>query len=109
MPGTVHLIDDKRLGKRRAAQVPPAGAAVARRGARHRTDLHVVAQVEGGGAGNLDCVVPGTVHLIDDHQLFVAPAVGVIPAGTAVARRATRHRTDLRVPVLVEGGDAGSL
>src|SRR5262249_57418689 len=87
---------------------PPAGTAVARRGAGPRADLREVALVEGGGAGNLDGVMPGPVPLIDDHQLFVAAAVGVPPAGAAVARRTARHRVDLRV-ALVERGGAGNL
>src|SRR5258708_11283933 len=108
MPGTVHLADDERVVKRRAVHVPPAGAAVARRTARHRADLRIVALVEGGGAGNLDGVMPGAVHLTDDHQLFVAGAVDVPPAGAAVARRTARHRADLRL-ALVEGSGAGNL
>jgi len=46
--------------------------------------------------------MPGTVHLIDGHQLCVAPVVGVIPAGAAVGCRGARHRADLRVAARVE-------
>src|SRR5258708_4908801 len=104
MPGAVHLIDDHQLFVAGAVGVPPAGAAVARRTARHRADLRV-ALVEGSGAGNLDGFTPDTVHLAAHERLDVRGVV-VAPADAAVACRGARHRADLR-DRLVEGGGAG--
>src|SRR5260370_585203 len=76
----------------------PAGAAVARRGARHRGDRGVPALVEGRGAGDLLRGMPGAVGLADDERLVKPGAVLVVPAGAAVARRGARHRTHLSSP-----------
>ena len=40
----------------------------------------------------------------DHERLTVGGAVLVGPAGAAVGRRGARHRSELRVPGLVEGG-----
>src|SRR5215475_335804 len=104
MPDAVHLIDDKRLITV-AVHVEAAGAAVARRGARHRVEPRVIL-VGAEGAGNFDGGLPGALDSVDDERLRSPPAVGVPPAGGAVARRGARHRLGLRV-ARVEGGGAG--
>src|SRR6266849_5401547 len=92
-PGALLLADGKE---------PAAGAAVARRGARHRED-HV-------HAANRQRLAPAAVPLADDE----GPRAGargerVGPAGAAVARRAARHRGDLGIPAPGEGRQAGDL
>src|SRR6266571_2367895 len=101
-PGAVRLADDKRL-LAGAVGVEPAGAAVARGGARHRVERGEPALVEGGGAGGLPGGAPGAVLLIDDEHLLVAGAVCVVPGRAAVAGRGARHRDDPGDPALVEG------
>src|SRR5690349_11135917 len=108
-PGGVHLAGDERLRVAGAVGVPPGGGAVARRRARHRTGRRVTALVEGGGARDLDGLLPDAVHLAGHERLLVARAVGVLPGGAAVARRRARHRVDPRATALVEGGGAGHL
>ena len=109
MPGTVHLIDDKRLGVIGAVGIPPAGAAVARRAARQRDDLAENGPGgEGCHAGNLDGGMPGTVHLIDDKRLAKRRAAQVRPAGAAVAGRGAGHRAELHVVAQVEAAVPGT-
>src|SRR4029450_12887600 len=108
-PGTAHLADHERLIVPGAVLVVPAGAAVARRRARHRIDFRVPGLVEGGGAGHPNGGAPGAADLADHERLGMPGTVGVEPAGAAVARRPARHRTDLRVPALVEGGGGRDL
>src|SRR5260221_14308424 len=105
MPGAVHLIDDYQLFVAGAVGVPPAGAAVARRTARHRADLRV-ALVEGSGAGNLDGVTPDTVHLAAHERLDVRGVV-VAPAAAAAASRGARHHPDPRGGTAPRGGGGG--
>jgi len=53
----------------------------ARRAARQRDELGApAALVEGRGAGDLDCGVPGAVRLTGDQRLPAARAVAVEPA-----------------------------
>ena len=119
MPGTSSAVpqvppvsrDDERLLVAGGVAVVPAGAAVARRGARHRQDHRAgAAGVECGRPGDLLGVAPGPAGFGDDERLLVAGGgVGVVPAGAAVARRGARHRIDLRVSPGVEGRGAGHL
>src|SRR5262249_56725930 len=110
MPAPLPLLDARGLSGPAAVVFPPAGAAVARRTARHRVDLRV-ALVERGGAGNLDGFTPDPVHLAAHERLDVDGVV-VAPADAAVARRGARHRRDLRggphMPARRGGGDAGN-
>src|SRR5262249_40942732 len=106
-PGAVDLADHEHLPRAGTVVVAPARAAVARRGARHRTDLSKVAFVEGGGAGDFLRLAPDAVDLADHEHLEPAGAVCVSPARAAVARRGARHRTDVGILALVEGGGAG--
>src|SRR6185312_14056684 len=77
--------------------------------ARHRTGRRGPAPVEGGGARHLDGLLPDAIHLAGHERLLAAGAVGVEPAGGAVARHGARHRTGRRGPALVEGGAARNL
>src|SRR6266704_2283116 len=96
------LAHNERLPVTGAVEVGPAGATVARRGARHRIGRSPAALVEGGGAGDFLGGTPGAVRLADDKRLL-AGAVGVEPAGAAVARGGARHRDERGEPALVEG------
>src|SRR5215471_1562051 len=103
------LVDDEGLIEAVAGTgcVEADGAAVSRRGARHRGELSVPALVEGRGAGHLLGRAPGAARLAHDERLVTAGAVHIGPAGTAVACRGTRHLDHRGVPALVEGRDAG--
>src|SRR5258708_36920512 len=90
-----------------AGGVAPAGTEGAGRAARHRTDLREPELVEGGGAGNLNCFMPDTVHLADGKRLLTPRAVGVPPAGPAVTRGAARRGGKPRSEARVLGGEAG--
>src|SRR5690348_3583966 len=100
-PGAARLIDHKPLTMARAGCVVSPGDAVARRGARHRVDLGIPAAVE--GRGYLMRGAPGAVRRTDHKRMRKTGAVGVVPAGAAVARRAARHRADRGNPARVEG------
>src|SRR5262249_828388 len=86
VPGAVHLAGDERLVAAGAVGVATACGAVARRRARHRTDLRAPALVEGGGAGPLDGRVPCAVRFAGDERLVAVGGVGVDPACGAVPR-----------------------
>ena len=70
-PDAVLLADHEPLGAMRAP-VASAGAAVARRGARHREDPGEPALVQGPQAGHLDRLAPPAVRLADHEPLLVA-------------------------------------
>src|SRR5205814_524381 len=99
----------ERLAMPGAVGVEPPGAAVARRGTRHRSGLGAAAGVERGGAGNLLGGPPDPVDLVDNERLAVRAAVCVPPGGAAVARRGTGHRAGLRGAARVENPGAGNL
>src|SRR5690348_18455626 len=63
MPDVVHLADHERLIAAGAVSVEPARAAVAHRATSHERRVGVPALAEGGGAGHLDGLMPGAVHL----------------------------------------------
>src|SRR5690349_8375540 len=66
--------DHKRLEGPGAVAVFSAGAAVARRRARHRGEVSAPALVERRGAGHLDGGAPGAVGLADHERLEGAGA-----------------------------------
>src|SRR5262249_29132339 len=91
LPGPVHLADHERLDIEGSVEVGPAGAAVARRPARHRGGVGDPGWVEGAQPGALLCCPPGALALGDHDRLLVAGLIEVGPAGAAVARRPARH------------------
>src|SRR5260370_18822034 len=91
-PRPVAFADHERLVVTVAVRVEPAGAAVARRGTRHRGDAGIPARVHRTRPGHLPSLAPRAVLLADHERLPVTGAVIVAPAGAALARRGARQR-----------------
>src|SRR5215469_17514169 len=89
--------------------VVPGGGAVARRGARHRVQIGLPAGVERRQPGDLLRGAPGAGGLGDYERLRLVRAVGVVPGGGAVARRAARQPFRAGLPAGVERAQPADL
>jgi hypothetical protein len=86
-PSAVSLVDDQRLLMVGAAHVEPARAAVARRGAGHRSDIGEPALVKLCGAGDLLGAAPSTARG-DSTKTNDVPRTSYRGAGTSKHNRA---------------------
>ena len=85
-----------------ALGVVPAGGAVARRGARHRDQRGIPADVEGRDTRQPVGGAPGAVLLGHHEHQRAAGTDRIVPASAAVARRRARHRSDPSVVGCIE-------
>src|SRR5215472_11948836 len=111
MPDAVDLIGNECLEDAGRRGVSPAGAAVARCGARHRTELRVPAVVERDEPGDCGRCTPGAVDFAGYERVIrSARRRFIIAHDAAFARLSARHRRRLRgAPSVWAEGDAGDL